>query len=118
MSPSSSSPRVYPRPGAAPRPRSGTTGHPKTAHRGPPIRKGPVVAGQVAEPVSIAGGCLCCIDDPRQLDSALAALSRPATELDAIVIEGSGLAEPPGTDPARAGQRGPEHPLRGPRGGP
>lgn len=53
------------------------------------------MAGQVVEPVSIAGGCLCCIDDPRQLDSALAALSRPATELDAIVIEGSGLAAPP-----------------------
>ncbi|CAL8897392.1 GTP-binding protein [Kocuria varians] len=54
-----------------------------------------LVAGQVAEPVSIAGGCLCCIEDPRQLDAALCALSRPGLDLDAIVIEGSGLAEPP-----------------------
>ena len=30
-----------------------------------------LVAGHVAEPVSIAGGCLCCIEDPRQLDDAL-----------------------------------------------
>ena len=55
-----------------------------------------LVAGQVAEPVSIAGGCLCCIEDPGQLDAALRALSRPALALDAIVIEGSGVAEPPG----------------------
>ena len=55
-----------------------------------------LVAGQVAEPVSIAGGCLCCIEDPRQLDDALRALSRPALALDAIVVEGSGIAEPPG----------------------
>ncbi|MGK4217551.1 CobW family GTP-binding protein [Kocuria marina] len=55
-----------------------------------------LVAGHVAEPVSIAGGCLCCIEDPRQLDDALRALSRPSLELDAVVIEGSGIAEPPG----------------------
>lgn len=54
-----------------------------------------LVAGHVAEPVSIAGGCLCCIEDPGQLDDALRTLSRPALELDAIVIEGSGIAEPP-----------------------
>ncbi|MDO4920196.1 GTP-binding protein [Kocuria sp.] len=55
-----------------------------------------LVAGQVAEPVSIAGGCLCCLEDPRQLDDALRALSRPELELDAVVVEGSGIAEPPG----------------------
>ena len=55
-----------------------------------------LVAGHVAEPVSIPGGCLCCIEDPRQLDDALRALSRPSLELDAVVIEGSGIAEPPG----------------------
>ncbi|RKQ36140.1 CobW family GTP-binding protein [Kocuria tytonis] len=55
-----------------------------------------LVAGHVADPVSIAGGCLCCIEDPAQLDDALRTLSRPALDLDAIVIEGSGLAEPPG----------------------
>lgn len=55
-----------------------------------------LVAGHVAEPVSIAGGCLCCIEDPRQLDDALRTLSRPSLELDAVVIEGSGIAEPPG----------------------
>ena len=54
-----------------------------------------LVAGHVAEPLSIAGGCLCCLQDPAQLDDALRTLSRPALDLDAIVIEGSGIAEPP-----------------------
>lgn len=53
-----------------------------------------LVAGQVDEPVSVAGGCLCCISDPRQLDEALRKLARPDLRLDAIVIEGSGVAEP------------------------
>lgn len=54
-----------------------------------------LVAGQVDEPVSVAGGCLCCISDPEQLDDAFKRLTRPDLRLDAIVIEGSGVAEPP-----------------------
>lgn len=54
-----------------------------------------LVAGQVDEPVSVAGGCLCCISDPEQLDDAFKKLSRPDLRLDAIVIEGFGVAEPP-----------------------
>lgn len=54
-----------------------------------------LVAGQVDEPVSVAGGCLCCISDPEQLDDALKKLTRPDLRLDAIVVEGSGVAEPP-----------------------
>ncbi|MBD2765632.1 GTP-binding protein [Kocuria sp. cx-455] len=54
-----------------------------------------LVAGQVDEPVSVAGGCLCCISDPDQLDQAFKKLTRPDLSLDAIVIEGSGVAEPP-----------------------
>ena len=54
-----------------------------------------LVAGQVDEPVSVAGGCLCCISDPEQLDDAFKKLTRPDLRLDAIVIEGSGVAEPP-----------------------
>ena len=54
-----------------------------------------LVSGQVDEAASISGGCLCCLQDPAQLDDALRTLSRPALDLDAIVIEGSGIAEPP-----------------------
>lgn len=54
-----------------------------------------LVAGQIDDPVSITGGCLCCIEDPDQLESALRKLSAPALALDVIVIEGSGVAEPP-----------------------
>lgn len=54
-----------------------------------------LVAGQVDEPVSVAGGCLCCISDPEQLDDAFRKLARPDLRLDAMVIEGSGVAEPP-----------------------
>ncbi|WP_436699099.1 CobW family GTP-binding protein [Nocardioides sp. BYT-33-1] len=53
-----------------------------------------LVTGQVDEPVSIAGGCLCCIEDVSGLDAALERLARPRLALDAIVVEASGLAEP------------------------
>ncbi|GAA1511481.1 CobW family GTP-binding protein [Nocardioides humi] len=53
-----------------------------------------LVAGQVDEPVSIAGGCLCCIEDVSGLDAALERLTRPRLALDAVVVEASGLAEP------------------------
>lgn len=53
-----------------------------------------LVTGQVDEPVSIAGGCLCCLEDVSGLDAALEKLTHPRLALDAIVVEASGLAEP------------------------
>jgi len=53
-----------------------------------------LVAGQVDEAASIAGGCVCCLDDAGGLDDALDRLSQPRLALDAIVVEASGLAEP------------------------
>ena len=53
-----------------------------------------LVAGQVDEPASIAGGCICCLPDDGGLDDALIKLADPARRLDAIVVEASGLADP------------------------
>lgn len=53
-----------------------------------------LVAGQVDEPASIAGGCICCLPEGGGLDEALIKLADPARNLDAIVIEASGLADP------------------------
>lgn len=53
-----------------------------------------LVSGQVDEPASIAGGCLCCLEDSDGLDEALEKLADPRRELDAIVVEASGIAEP------------------------
>ncbi|MDP7701682.1 GTP-binding protein [Mycobacterium sp. TY815] len=53
-----------------------------------------LVAGQVDEPASIAGGCICCLPDDGGLDEALAKLADPARRLDAIIVEASGLADP------------------------
>lgn len=53
-----------------------------------------LVAGQIDEPASIAGGCICCLPDDGGLDDALAKLADPARRLDAIVVEASGLADP------------------------
>ena len=53
-----------------------------------------LVTGQVDEPVSIAGGCVCCLDDDGGLDEALEKLTDPRLALDAIVVEASGLADP------------------------
>ncbi|WP_326591064.1 GTP-binding protein [Streptomyces brevispora] len=52
------------------------------------------VSGQVGSTVSLGGGCLCCAVDVSELDTYLETLTRPATRLDVIVIEASGLAEP------------------------
>lgn len=38
-----------------------------------------LVSGQVDEPVSIAGGCVCCLDDDNGLDEALEKLSDPGS---------------------------------------
>lgn len=53
-----------------------------------------LVTGQVDEPASIAGGCICCLPDDGGLDAALAKLADPRLELDAIIVEASGLADP------------------------
>ena len=53
-----------------------------------------LVTGQVDEPASIAGGCICCLPDEGGLDSALARLADPKLRLDAIIVEASGLADP------------------------
>nr|WP_205014318.1 GTP-binding protein [Nocardioides albidus] len=53
-----------------------------------------LVTGQVDEPVSIPGGCLCCLEDVSGLDAALERLTHPRLALDAVVVEASGLAEP------------------------
>jgi G3E family GTPase len=53
-----------------------------------------LVTGQVDEPASIAGGCICCLPDDGGLDGALAKLADPRLALDAIIVEASGLADP------------------------
>lgn len=53
-----------------------------------------LVTGQVDEPASIAGGCLCCLEDVGGLDDALERLAQPRRALDVIVVEASGIAEP------------------------
>ncbi|MCW2588029.1 MAG: cobalamin synthesis protein [Mycobacterium sp.] len=53
-----------------------------------------LVTGQVDEPVSIAGGCVCCLPDDGGLDDALEKLTDPRLDLDAIIVEASGLADP------------------------
>ncbi|GAB3026243.1 CobW family GTP-binding protein [Mycobacterium bourgelatii] len=53
-----------------------------------------LVAGQIDEPASIAGGCICCLPDDGGLDEALTKLADPARRLDAIIVEASGVADP------------------------
>ncbi|WP_431235317.1 CobW family GTP-binding protein [Mycolicibacterium psychrotolerans] len=53
-----------------------------------------LISGQIDEPASIAGGCICCLPDDGQLDAALARLADPKLRLDAIIVEASGLADP------------------------
>jgi G3E family GTPase len=53
-----------------------------------------LVTGQVDEPASIAGGCICCLPDDGGIDEALTKLADPRLKLDAVIVEASGLAEP------------------------
>ena len=53
-----------------------------------------LVTGQIDEPASIAGGCVCCLPDNGGLDDALTKLADPRLGLDAIIVETSGLADP------------------------
>lgn len=52
------------------------------------------VAGQVDSTVALGNGCLCCAVDTAGLDGMLERLAR--SEIDVIVIEASGLADPRG----------------------
>lgn len=52
------------------------------------------VAGQVDSMVSLNNGCLCCAVDASGMDALLARLADPAVDLDVIVVEASGLADP------------------------
>lgn len=53
------------------------------------------VAGALGDStVSLGNGCLCCAVDASELDLYLERLADPATGIDVIVIEASGLAEP------------------------
>ncbi|MET9968393.1 GTP-binding protein [Streptomyces sp. NPDC006356] len=53
------------------------------------------VAGALGDStLSLGNGCLCCAVDASELDVYLERLARPATGIDVIVIEASGLAEP------------------------
>ncbi|EIV94896.1 GTP-binding protein [Frankia sp. QA3] len=54
-----------------------------------------LVTGQVDQPASIAGGCLCCLPDTDGLDQALEKLTHPRLRLDAVIVEASGVADPP-----------------------
>jgi G3E family GTPase len=50
------------------------------------------VSAQVDSMVSLSNGCLCCAVDGTELDAMLEKLA--SADLDVIVIEASGLAEP------------------------
>ncbi|MEO6082574.1 MAG: GTP-binding protein [Umezawaea sp.] len=52
------------------------------------------VAGQVDSTISLSNGCLCCAVDPSEMDDMLTRLAKPSANIDVIVIEASGLAEP------------------------
>jgi len=53
-----------------------------------------LVAGQIDEPASIAGGCICCLPDDGGIDDALLKFADPRLKLDAVIVETSGLADP------------------------
>ncbi|MDG3015216.1 CobW family GTP-binding protein [Speluncibacter jeojiensis] len=53
-----------------------------------------LVAGQVDSMVSLGNGCMCCAVDGGDMDEMLGRLAEPAADIDVIVVEASGLAEP------------------------
>ncbi len=53
-----------------------------------------LVTGQIDEPESIAGGCICCLPEDGGIDDALTKLTDPRLNLDAVIVEASGLADP------------------------
>lgn len=53
-----------------------------------------MVAGQVDSMVSLSNGCLCCAVDVSDMDVMLNRLAHRKSEIDVILVEASGLAEP------------------------
>jgi len=53
-----------------------------------------LVAGQVDATVSLSNGCVCCAVDVSELDELFTRLAHPKSDIDVIVVEASGLAEP------------------------
>ncbi|WP_017593915.1 CobW family GTP-binding protein [Nocardiopsis potens] len=54
-----------------------------------------LVMGQVDDAEAISGGCVCCLPDAGGLDAALEKLAQPRLRLDAVIVEASGIADPP-----------------------
>ena len=53
-----------------------------------------LVAGQVDSMVSLGNGCMCCAVDVSDMDAMFDKLAHPRSNIDVIVVEASGLAEP------------------------
>lgn len=53
-----------------------------------------MVAGQVDSMMSLSNGCLCCAVDVSDMDEMIDRLAAPDSDIDVIVVEASGLAEP------------------------
>ncbi|MEV0946140.1 GTP-binding protein [Rhodococcus sp. NPDC049939] len=53
-----------------------------------------MVAGQVDSMVSLSNGCMCCAVDVSDMDEMLDRLAGPLSQIDVIIVEASGLAEP------------------------
>lgn len=53
-----------------------------------------LITGQIDEVAAITGGCVCCLPDTGGLDDALRMLTRPRLELDVVIVEASGVADP------------------------
>lgn len=53
-----------------------------------------LVGGQTDSMITTSGGCLCCVSDGGEIAGMLDRLAAPAAQIDVIVIEASGIAEP------------------------
>lgn len=53
-----------------------------------------LVGGQTDSMITTSGGCLCCVSDGGEIAGLLDRLAAPAADIDVIVIEASGIAEP------------------------
>lgn len=53
-----------------------------------------MVAGQVDSMMALSNGCMCCAVDVSDMDQMLDRLAHRTSEIDVIVVEASGLAEP------------------------
>lgn len=54
-----------------------------------------LVAGQVDAMASLANGCICCVTEDAEVAEMLGKLAAVKPKLDLIVVEASGVAEPP-----------------------